>query len=535
MRNVNIAVAAVVSLFAAVAGARSMLRPSRPIVQSDEAAQEVKSSPLFRRAMAVIGDSYVQNHRRPIEETWHYRLAEKYQMEYFNYGLNGNRMVNASDKKRGVPMIGRFAGMVAPVEYVVVIGGHNDANYIDGKDLRKAGKSKEECAAAGAERYAEFADGLVKFVEGLKAKYPASDIVFVTPWNIDAPAFRQVLECYRKTLPPLGVHLFDAAAIEAIDPNSAECREKLFQTRGDKAHLNFEGHGIVLAEAEKFFNALPPVEIVPKVGFFNTDVRMDASLVDYYAPIRPSSLADDSAEAEGIQVKWLSTIAGASGQKLKIEKMALDETGYPQPTGEFEELDADAVVLAVGQNVDRSMLDKLEGLNMGKDAVVIDEQYMTSIKGIFAAGDMATSDRTVTHAIGMGKSSARCVDAYLKGNTYTKQPKHQDAKFEDMHPWYYTDAPKQVRSEIEMARRTGTFDEVQHGLTEDNAIFEARRCLSCGNCMECDNCYGVCPDNAIKKLGPGQGYEFNYDYCKGCGVCAQECPCGHIAMEPEKI
>ena len=86
-----------------------------------------------------------------------------------------------------------------------------------------------------------------------------------------------------------------------------------------------------------------------------------------------------------------------------------------------------------------------------------------------------------------------------------------------------------------MARRTSTFDEIQHGLTEENAVFEARRCLSCGNCMECDNCYGVCPDNAIVKLGPGKGYEFNYDYCKGCGVCAQECPCGHIAMVPEKI
>ena len=85
------------------------------------------------------------------------------------------------------------------------------------------------------------------------------------------------------------------------------------------------------------------------------------------------------------------------------------------------------------------------------------------------------------------------------------------------------------------ARRTGSFDEVQGGLTEGNALFEARRCLSCGNCFECDNCYGVCPDNAVIKLGPGQRFQFNYDYCKGCGLCAAECPCGAIDMQPEQV
>ena len=72
-----------------------------------------------------------------------------------------------------------------------------------------------------------------------------------------------------------------------------------------------------------------------------------------------------------------------------------------------------------------------------------------------------------------------------------------------------------------------------HGLDQTNALFEARRCLSCGNCFECDNCYGVCPDNAVTKLGGAKRYAFNYDYCKGCGICAAECPCGAIVMTPE--
>ena len=90
--------------------------------------------------------------------------------------------------------------------------------------------------------------------------------------------------------------------------------------------------------------------------------------------------------------------------------------------------------------------------------------------------------------------------------------------------------------QLDLVRRQSTFDEVQHGLTEENALFEARRCMSCGNCLQCDNCYGVCPDNAVIKTGDDNvPYIFNYDYCKGCGVCASECPCGAIKMDPESI
>lgn len=86
---------------------------------------------------------------------------------------------------------------------------------------------------------------------------------------------------------------------------------------------------------------------------------------------------------------------------------------------------------------------------------------------------------------------------------------------------------------LDIIRRQSTFEEVQGGLDESNALYEARRCLSCGNCFECDNCYGVCPDNSVIKLGPGKRFEFNYDYCKGCGLCVAECPCGAIDMVPE--
>ncbi len=93
----------------------------------------------------------------------------------------------------------------------------------------------------------------------------------------------------------------------------------------------------------------------------------------------------------------------------------------------------------------------------------------------------------------------------------------------------------EMQPELDVVRRQTGFDEIHRGLDETNALYEARRCLSCGNCFECDNCYGVCPDNAVIKLGPGKHFEFNYDYCKGRGICAAECPCGAIDMVPENI
>jgi len=243
----------------------------------------------------------------------------------------------------------------------------------------------------------------------------------------------------------------------------------------------------------------------------------------------------EEALQEGVLVKWLSTIRKAGDGDVTIEKMKLDDKGFPQPTGEFETIAADSVVLALGQDVDLGLLEGVQGLRIEDGVVQVDGTMMTGCPGIFAGGDMVPAERNVTVAIGHGKKAARNIDAWLRGTKYVQLPKHEPAAFENLNPWYYSDAPKTVRPMLDAARRSSSFDEVQGGLDEGNALFEARRCLSCGNCFECDNCYGVCPDNAVIKLGPGKRFEFNYDYCKGCGICAAECPCGAIRMEPEKI
>ncbi len=244
----------------------------------------------------------------------------------------------------------------------------------------------------------------------------------------------------------------------------------------------------------------------------------------------------EEALQEGILIKWLSTIKNVSDEgTLTVEKMVLDETGFPQPTGELETLEADSLILALGQDVDLSLLNGVPGLEIKDGVVQVSRNMMTGYAGIFAGGDMVPSERTVTVGIGHGKKAARNIDAWLRGTEYMPAPKHELATFDMLHPWYFSDAHKTVRPVLDIIRRQTTFEEVVGGLDESNALFEARRCMSCGNCFECDNCYGVCPDNAVIKLGPGKRFKYNFDYCKGCGICASECPCGAIKMVPEDI
>jgi NADPH-dependent glutamate synthase beta subunit-like oxidoreductase len=249
----------------------------------------------------------------------------------------------------------------------------------------------------------------------------------------------------------------------------------------------------------------------------------------------------EEAEEEGVRMKWLSTVKRAEAGILTIERMELDDTGFPQPTGEVEELEADSLVLALGQEADLSLLEGLPGIEVDDGVVQVGPNLMTGFPGIFAGGDMVPAERTVTVAVGHGKKAARHIDAWLRQRAYAPGAKHALAGFESLNTWYYTDAPRTVQPTLELARRRSTFEEVVGGLDETTALFEARRCLSCGNCFDCDNCFGVCPDNAVIKLegaekdAAGRGYAFDFDFCKGCGICVAECPCGAIEMIPETI
>ncbi|MBT4889795.1 MAG: NAD(P)-binding protein [Rhodospirillales bacterium] len=185
------------------------------------------------------------------------------------------------------------------------------------------------------------------------------------------------------------------------------------------------------------------------------------------------------AEEEGVLIHWLRTIKQIDETTFTVEKMEIDEDGRPQPTGEFEELEADTLILALGQDVDTTFLDEVPGVEIESDGVVqVDAHMMTGRDGLFAGGDMVPSERTVTVAIGHGKKAARNIDAWLRGSSYDPAEKHELAEFEKLNTWYYEDAPKTQQPQLDVIRRQSSFDEVIGELDENNALFEARRCLS---------------------------------------------------------
>jgi NADPH-dependent glutamate synthase beta subunit-like oxidoreductase len=252
-----------------------------------------------------------------------------------------------------------------------------------------------------------------------------------------------------------------------------------------------------------------------------------------HMPAHPEEIRE--ALEEGVQLVNLRSIAAIEEGALNLEVMAPGEGRWPVATGQFERLPPNVLVQALGQSCDLTVLANLPGMVIAEGTVQIDSAMRTGAAGVFAGGDMVPGPRNVTAGIGQGKRAARAIDAYLRVEAYTPKPKPELATFEKLNPWYYTDAPRAVRPVLDAVRRTSGFAEVVGDLDESNALCEARRCLSCGNCFECDNCYGVCPDNAVIKLGPGKRFEFNYDYCKGCGMCAAECPCGAIRMVAQEI
>ena len=262
----------------------------------------------------------------------------------------------------------------------------------------------------------------------------------------------------------------------------------------------------------------------------------DEALIIYrrdreHMPAHPFE-ADEAIE-EGVKINWLRTIKEIDATTFTVEVMEVGEDGRPHSTGKLETLQADSLILALGQNSDASLLNEIEGITFEWDTVIVDEHMMTGHPGIFAGGDMVPSERTVTVAVGHGKKAARNIDAWLRGETWQPPAKNPLASFDKLHVWYFTDAEQRSQESIDLQQRQTGFEEVVHGLEKADAVFEALRCLSCGNCYECDGCFGACPEGAINKLGKRKGYAINFVKCTGCGVCYQQCPCHAIDMIAE--
>jgi hypothetical protein len=145
-------------------------------------------------------------------------------------------------------------------------------------------------------------------------------------------------------------------------------------------------------------------------------------------PAHPDEVFE--AEREGIRMNWLRTIQAFDGPDLTVEVMELDDAGRPVPTGRTEKLAADSVVLALGQRADTAFLRGIPGVEFTADGtVVVSPSLMTGFPGVFAGGDMVPAERTVTVAVGHGRTAARHIDAYLRDEAVMNEPRPRMAGF----------------------------------------------------------------------------------------------------------
>jgi NADPH-dependent glutamate synthase beta subunit-like oxidoreductase len=218
----------------------------------------------------------------------------------------------------------------------------------------------------------------------------------------------------------------------------------------------------------------------------------------------------------------------------QMELKEPDASGRARPVpieGSESVYPADTVIMATGQAVD---YDGIEIQKRDDQWISTNEDLMTSMDGVFAGGDAVLGLETVTTAIGQGMRAASAIEDYIEGNVERRLAQPPVIYSKDLNTYYYTQEKRFSKEAISIHTRLKNFREIYPSFDREDIIKEAERCFSCGLCFDCGNCYMYCPDNAVK-ISPSTGkYEFDLDFCKGCGLCAKECPCHYILMTLEK-
>lgn len=268
---------------------------------------------------------------------------------------------------------------------------------------------------------------------------------------------------------------------------------------------------------------------------------------------------------EGVKIRYLVNpvrIGEKNGFKrlecLRMELGEKDESGRRKPVPILNSrlhIDVDNVIVAAGEEIEASVLP--EGLEKREGIILTRRDGTTGVKGVFAGGDLTSSQRTVAHAIGSGKKAAMAIDAFFKGkdseeaivqNLIGEGPSisifgylHPGEKlrnphvvaFEELNMDYFEPAKRQGEAKRSVKERIKGFKEISSTLSEGIAQEEAERCFNCGTCNRCEICYVFCPDASVLKREEILSHEVDYDYCKGCGICFTECPRGAISLKEE--
>jgi NADPH-dependent glutamate synthase beta subunit-like oxidoreductase/formate hydrogenlyase subunit 6/NADH:ubiquinone oxidoreductase subunit I len=267
-------------------------------------------------------------------------------------------------------------------------------------------------------------------------------------------------------------------------------------------------------------------------------------------PASPGEI--ELAVAEGVQIHagWGPVRIEEDGRfVLQYCERVKDATGKFDPqfdTNRLLTLEADHVILAVGQGTDLSVLEG-SGVENNRGFIVADpDTKMTSVPGVFAGGDGQHGPRTAVEAIRSGKIAAASMDAWLRGaaiDIETGKP----VRREEVPPLVVaaTDRSNLRRAlmpekDVEETAGVGNYVKIEEGLTDKVAHNEAQRCLRCDVCIGCGLCMAACSEMGVEALRmadtkAGRLAYFDFirpsEMCIGCGACTQVCPTGAIHLE----
>jgi NADPH-dependent glutamate synthase beta subunit-like oxidoreductase/Pyruvate/2-oxoacid:ferredoxin oxidoreductase delta subunit len=216
----------------------------------------------------------------------------------------------------------------------------------------------------------------------------------------------------------------------------------------------------------------------------------------------------------GTVLKWVAVNSALTLHCARVHVNAGNPLDFTPVTGSDFTLDADAIVPAIGQDPDLTPLHRL--LDVDGALLRIDAHQATRLSGVFAGGDVASSARFVTHAIGMGRHAAIEIDHWLMGEAVVRAAPQAPVSASAINTFYHPRVPRAEDAD---------------GLSAEQALAESVRCFSCGRCTFCDNCFQYCPDMAVRRVAGG--YAIAAEYCKGCGLCVRECPTGSLALREE--
>lgn len=245
------------------------------------------------------------------------------------------------------------------------------------------------------------------------------------------------------------------------------------------------------------------------------------------------------AEEEGVKLTYLASPIGFEKNdgkivKMKCQKMELgepDDSGRRRPVpipDEYFTLDATTVISAISQEPN---FDGLDMLRDGKDWIKTDNNGTTEIQKTYAGGD-AIELGLVNEAIAHGRKAAEHIHQKFQNIEKRDETNPPIITHDKVVLSYYENIERREADKLSPDERIQSVDrEVTATLTQEKAIEEAKRCMSCGSCFDCGVCWSYCQEQAIKKpVKKHEEYKINIDLCTGCKKCADNCPCGYLEM-----